>query len=300
MKHFLILFLATALCFSCKHDHSHGENGHTHSHDHSLTLKEVHAPEDNHDGHNHDGHDHDGHDHGGHDHSNESNSGKLVDNQSHKGHVKQNVISAEEKAQGWTSLFDGKSISEWRGFKEEMSAKWEINNGLLHFNPDGKGRGGDIISKQEFENFELSLEWKIEECGNSGIFFNIVESDQFDRTYHSGPEMQVLDNECHPDAKIKTHRAGDLYDMIETSIVNVKPAMQWNQVQIHSNNGHYMFYQNGEKVVEFTMHTPEWDAMIAKSKFKSLKGFGKAKRGHLGLQDHGNKVWFRNIKIRTI
>jgi len=210
------------------------------------------------------------------------------------------MISPGEKAKGWVSLFDGKTIKEWKGYRQGISPKWSVHDGTLHFNPDSKGDGGDIISVNQYENFELSLEWKIQECGNSGIFWNVVEDAKFERTYHSGPEMQVLDNKCHPDAKIITHRAGDLYDMIETSTVNVKPAMQWNQVMIHSKDSHYIFYQNGEKVVEFTMHTPEWDAMIAKSKFKDLDGFAKAKKGHLALQDHGDKVWFRNIKIREI
>lgn len=287
MKHLCLVLLSMVLFFSCKHDHTHGENG-EHSHSHSTETKQANSHEHGHDhaAHSHDGHNHDGHNHDSHNHSNTS--------------TVHNAITSAEKAAGWVSLFDGNSIKDWRGYKEDISAKWTVDNGMLHFNPDGEGRGGDIISTKQYENFELSLEWKIQECGNSGIFWNVVESDKFERTYHSGPEMQILDNKCHPDAKIRTHRAGDLYDMIETSQVNVKPAMQWNQIKIHSKDGHYMFYQNGAKVVEFTMHSPEWDAMIAKSKFKDLDGFGKAKRGHLALQDHGDKVWFRNIKIRSI
>jgi len=272
MRHFIIFILASLLMFSCKHDHS--SDGH--NHDSGTHAHDEHA------GHNHSGHDHSGHDHSGHDHDNA------------------NTLTSAERSSGWTSLFDGKSISEWRGYREGISSKWVVDNGTLHFNSDLEGKGGDIISTKTYEDFELSLEWKIEDCGNSGLFWNVVESDEFKRTYHSGPEMQILDNKCHPDAKIRTHRAGDLYDMIETSVVNVKPAMQWNQIQVSSKNGHYVFHQNGQKVVEFTMHTPEWDEMVAKSKFKDLKGFGKAKSGHLALQDHGNKVWFRNIKIREI
>lgn len=283
MRFLFTLILTIVLFSSCKHDHSHGENG-DHTHSHNSVTEQAHKNGHDHDGHNHA--DHDGHNHAGHDHD---------QNNSHH-----NIVSSAEKAKGWSSLFDGKSITAWRGYKEDISAKWVVENGTLHFNPEIKGDGGDIISTQEYENFEFSLEWKIADCGNSGIFWNIVESDKFERTYHSAPEMQVLDNKCHPDAKIVTHRAGDLYDLIETSTVNVKPAMQWNQVVIHSKDGHYIFYQNEEKVVEFTMHTPEWDAMIEKSKFKDLDGFGKAKKGHIGLQDHGDKVWFRNIKIRTI
>jgi len=306
MKHLSILLLSVILCFACKHDHAHGEKGHDHPH--------VQNAEQDHDGHNHNSHDHNSHDHSSHDHSSHDHSSHDHSSHDHSSHdhsdhdahnhseqgVQANIISPAEKAQGWVSLFDGKSISQWRGYKDDISSKWVIDNGMLHFNPEIKGKGGDIISIKQYENFELSLDWKIQDCGNSGIFWNVVESDKFERTYHSGPEMQILDNKCHPDAKIKTHRAGDLYDMIETSTVNVKPAMQWNESRILSKDGHYTFYQNGQKVVEFKMHTPEWDAMIAKSKFKDLDGFGKAKRGHIALQDHSDKVWFRNIRIREI
>ena len=284
MKYLFILSLASVLFLSCKHDHS--SKGHNHDGEH------AHAHDD-HSGHDHSSHDHSGHDHDGHDHGDH-------DGHNHNTTTRANSLTQEEVKNGWTSLFDGKSISEWRGYKEDISSKWVIDEGTLHFDSSMKGKGGDIISKKTYQDFELSLEWKIEDCGNSGLFWNVVESKEFERTYHSGPEMQILDNKCHPDAKIKTHRAGDLYDMIETSVVNVKPAMQWNHIQVSSKNGNYVFYQNGAKVVEFAMHTPEWDAMVAKSKFKDLAGFGKAKSGHLALQDHGNKVWFRNIKIREI
>ena len=290
MKYLFILSLASILVLSCKHDHS--SKGHSHD------GENAHA-QDDHSGHDHNGHDHDGHDHSGHDHDGHDHSGH--DHGNHDGQTATlNTLTAEEVSKGWTMLFDGKSISEWRGYKEDISSKWVIDNGTLHFDSAQKGKGGDIISKKKYGDFELSLEWKIEDCGNSGLFWNVVESEKYDRTYKSGPEMQILDNKCHPDAKIITHRAGDLYDMIESSVENVKPAMQWNHIQVRSKNAKYEFYQNGAKVVEFTMHTPEWDAMVAKSKFKDLEGFGKAKSGHLALQDHGNKVWFRNIKIREI
>jgi len=308
MKHLCLVILSIVLCFSCKHDHTHGENG-DHSHSHATESKQAHSHHDGHDhaghNHNHDGynHNHDGHNHNhdGHSHDSHNHEGHNHNGHNHSASSNiHNVITPEEKAEGWVSLFDGNSIRDWRGYKEDISPKWVVDNGTLHFNPDGEGRGGDIISTKQYENFVLSLDWKIEECGNSGVFWNVVESDEFERTYHTGPEMQILDNKCHPDAKIRTHRAGDLYDMIETSQVNVKPAMQWNQITIKSKDGHYLFYQNGVKVVDFNMHTPEWDAMIEKSKFKDLDGFGKAKKGHLALQDHGDKVWFRNIKIRSI
>jgi len=214
--------------------------------------------------------------------------------------VDQNSLSAEEKSNGWSLLFNGHDLNQWKGYLNDKSNKWSADNNTIYFNPDAKGEGGDIISVKEYENFELTLDWKISECGNSGLFWNVVEDPIYERTFHTGPELQILDNTCHPDAKIKTHKAGDLYDLIETSSMTVKPAMQWNTIRIHSKDGDYTFYQNGVKVVQFNMHTPEWDNMVANSKFKKWKAFGKARKGHIALQDHGDKVWFRNIKIREI
>ncbi len=200
----------------------------------------------------------------------------------------------------WIVLFDGKSFDGWHSYnKGTVGPAWQIADGAMYLDKS-KGEGGDLITDEEYENFEFTLEWKISDCGNSGIFFNVVESDQYQTPYLTGPELQVLDNKCHPDAKIDTHRAGDLYDMIETSVNNVKPAGEWNSIRIRSDNGKMTFSQNDEVVVQFTMHNDEWRKMVANSKFKTMPGFGKASKGRLGLQDHGDMVWFRNIKIKSI
>jgi hypothetical protein len=202
--------------------------------------------------------------------------------------------------EGFVSLFDGTSISGWRNFNSnEVGKAWKIDNGAIMLDPSSGEKGGDLITNDEYENFELSLEWKIDSCGNSGILFNVVEDKKYKEVWETGPEMQVLDNTCHPDAKITKHRAGDLYDLISCSIETVKPAGEWNEVRIISKNASYQFFLNGTNVVNFTMHTPEWDKMIASSKFKDMPAFAKAGKGHIALQDHGNKVWFRNIKIKT-
>ena len=209
---------------------------------------------------------------------------------------------------GWIALFDGKTTNGWRNYgKKSIGKSWVVKDGNLTLSvvtsSNGKTRakdGGDIITTQEFENFELSLEWKISACGNSGIMFGVSESDLYKKTYHTGPEMQVLDNSCHPDAKIHTHRAGDLYDMIACSSEVVRPAGEWNHAKISINDGHTIFTLNDEKVVEFTMFGDEWEEMIANSKFKDMPGFGKFRKGHIALQDHDDEVSFRNIKIRIL
>lgn len=214
-----------------------------------------------------------------------------------------NTLSKKEQKDGWKLLFDGKTTSGWRKFNEQsIGSGWKVQDGALFLDKSVTVREerGDIISQDQFENFELTLDWKIDSCGNSGVMFNVVEDPKHKYVWLTGPEMQVLDNTCHPDAKIEKHRAGDLYDLIKSNIETVKPAGQWNTAKIISNKGKYEFWLNDNKAVEFTMHTPDWDALVAGSKFKSMTDFGKASKGHISLQDHGDNVWFKNIKIREL
>jgi len=219
-----------------------------------------------------------------------------------------NTLTPSEQSSGWKLLFDGKTTTGWHNFnKTTVGASWKIADEAIMLDavkgPDGSWQakdGGDIVTQDEYENFELHLEWKISPCGNSGIIYNVVESLDHDYVWQTGPEMQVLDNTCHPDARFVTHRAGDLYDMIECKYVTVKPAGEWNKVRIIKNNGHVEHWQNGVKVVAYEMNTDQWKEMISKSKFKDMQGFGLASKGKIALQDHGNNVWFRNIKIKVL
>jgi cytochrome c len=205
-------------------------------------------------------------------------------------------------------LFDGKTTAGWHNFnKTTIGSSWKISDNAIMLDavksPDGNWQakdGGDIVCQDEYENFELNLEWKISPCGNSGIIYDVVESKDYDYVWQTGPEMQVLDNNCHPDSRFVTHRAGDLYDMIECKYVTVKPPGEWNKVRIIKNNGHVEHWLNGVKVVEFEMYNDHWTDMISKSKFKDMKGFGLAEKGKIALQDHGNTVWYKNIKIKTL
>ncbi len=170
--------------------------------------------------------------------------------------INNTLTKAEEKA-GWQLLFDGKSMEHFRGFrKESVPASWQVEDGAIALT--GKG-GGDIITKNQYENYELSLDWKIAEGGNSGVIYNVSEEPQYAKTYNTGPEMQVLDDERHPDAtkgKNGNHRAGSLYDLIPPSTPAVHPAGAWNTARLVVNKGHVEHWLNGKKVVEYQLGEP--------------------------------------------
>lgn len=206
----------------------------------------------------------------------------------------------------WISLFDGQTFNGWSKYGGgEVGKAWKIENGEFYLDATNKdnwedGDGGDIVTNEEFENFHFKTEWKISPNGNSGIIFLVHESPEFSNTYHTGPEMQVLDNNGHPDAKIISHRAGDLYDLIVSSQETVKPVGEWNQAEIIINQGKLDLILNGVTVVSTTLWTPEWDALVAGSKFKDMPGFAKYKKGKIALQDHGDVVHYRNVMIKKL
>lgn len=217
------------------------------------------------------------------------------------------LLTPEEVKDGWVSLFDGQTTKGWHKYGgAPVGSAWKVEDGMLRLDASQQENwqikdGGDIVTDEEFENFHLKLDWKIDTCGNSGVIFYIHEDTaKYQWPWMTGPEMQVLDNSCHPDAKIVKHRAGDLYDLITSAPETVKPALEWNTAEIKAQNGTLEFYLNGAKVVTTTMWDEGWKKMLAGSKFKDMKDFGTYKKGHIGLQDHGNNVWFKNIKIKKL
>lgn len=217
-----------------------------------------------------------------------------------------NQLTKKEKKAGWQLLFDGKSFDGWRKCNStEMAANWEISEGAMKVKrgeKTGHGQGGDILfGKEKYSNFELSIDWKIEKEGNSGIFYYVVE-EEGKPIYNAAPEIQVLDNWNASDNKLTNHLAGSLYDILPALPQNAKPAGEWNTIVVRVKDGKVTHTQNGVKVVEYTLWTPEWYEMVAKSKFKDWPGFkeGPAKEGYIGLQDHGYDCWFKNIKIRKL
>lgn len=216
-----------------------------------------------------------------------------------------NTLTSQEKAQGWQLLFDGSSTDHWRGYNTDRfpDEVWVVENGELVFSPrEGVSGGKDIITKEKYRDFEFKVEWLIEEGGNSGIFHHVLEQPGV-AIYWSGPEVQILDNENHPDAEQGDNgnrKAGSLYDLIPADPQNTNPYGKWNSVKIVSKGPHVEYWQNGEKVVEFERWTAEWFEMLRNSKFQPHPSFGAVPRGHIGLQDHGDLVKFRNLKIRHL
>ena len=209
----------------------------------------------------------------------------------------------------WISLFDGSNYDKWRGYlSEDVYPEWTIEEGAMVFNDEnnktGNGSGKNIITKDTYTDFILSLEWKIAEGGNGGIFWSVFEDPKFSEAYQTGPEIQVLDNVKHPDSFVPggTHKAGSLYDLIACSPDLINPAGEWNLcvVEINHKTNQGKVSMNGKEALTFPLQGEAWDAMINNSKFKGWEGFGTHHTGHIGLQDHGFKVSFRNIKIKTL
>ncbi len=213
------------------------------------------------------------------------------------------VTTTANAQKGFKPLFDGKTTAGWHTYnKTNVGSAWEVVDGTLHMNPEKKGKdgGGDLVTNAEYGNFHLKLEWKVAPKANSGIIFFINESPKYSQTYLTGPEMQVLDNDGHADGKITKHRAGDLYDMVKSASEPVKPVGEWNKAEIISKNGNLTFILNGVKIVKTTLWDDNWKALIAGSKFAKWEGFGTFKTGKIGLQDHGDSVWYRNIMIKEL
>jgi cytochrome c len=208
-----------------------------------------------------------------------------------------NTLTAEEQAAGWQLLFDGVSTKGWRNYgQRSIDGRWRAVNGELMLSAAG---GGDIITDRAFENFELEFEWKISPGGNSGLFYMVQEGD-FEAIWHTGPEMQILDDDGHADGRIPSHRAGSHYDLQTPKYTVTKPVGEFNHARLLVSEGHVEHWLNGRRLAEYQHGSPEWQAMVKASKFAELPAYARTRRGHLGLQDHGDQVWFRNLKIRPL
>ena len=226
-----------------------------------------------------------------------------------------NVLTSEEKAQGWVLLFEGKTLSGWRGLgRDQVPEKhWVVEDGAIKKVPsrnvplqaDGQPlEGGDLMTSAVFEDFELAFDWKISPGGNSGVKYNVSEEMSVAQAPNHaalGFEYQVLDDDLHPDAKNGSNRtAAALYDLVGPEKRRLRPVGEFNSARIVFRGGHGEHWLNGVKVLEYDLGTPRMNGLLAKSKYKDIPHFADKRRGHIVLQDHTDAVWFRNLKIRIL
>jgi hypothetical protein len=230
-----------------------------------------------------------------------------------------NFDQAPKDKNGYVTIFDGKSFNGWRGYlKDKVPGRWVVEDGAIKFNGSGGGEaqqkdGGDIIFEKKFKNFRLEFEWKVAKGSNSGVFF-LAREIIGEPIYTSSPEFQILDNVNHPDAHATENgnrQSASLYDMIPADPQNSKPFGEWNTSAIEVYKGSVFHFQNGKKVVEYHLWTPQWTELINAGKFKKGGGFklafdllnnlgGDNHEGYIGFQDHGDDVWYKNIKIKVL
>lgn len=205
-------------------------------------------------------------------------------------------------ADAWVDLFDGETLAGWRGYgRADVPAGWRVEDGAIRFVP-GTGDGGDLVAEGTWGDFELEIDWRIAPCGNSGIFYRGQERPG-GPVYQTAPEYQVLDDACHPDGQYPSHRTGAIYDLYVPTEVAARPAGEWNRTRIVARGSHVEHWLNGQQVAEAEMGSPDWDARVAASKFRNadaFPGFGTYREGVVAVQDHGDEVWYRNVRLRPL
>jgi hypothetical protein len=210
-----------------------------------------------------------------------------------------NILSENEKKEGWQLLFNGKNLDGWRTFQGKEITGWKVIDGVLNNSGIGSDHGGDIITKVKYQNFELSLEWKISPQSNSGIFYHVNEKIGT-AIYESGPEYQLIDDKGWPDKLRDDQHSGANYGMHAPKNAVVKDVNEWNQTRIVVEGAHVQHYLNGVKVVDYQLWDNDWNALKEKGKWNDYPYYGMARKGPIGLQDHGGLAQFRNIKIKVI
>lgn len=209
--------------------------------------------------------------------------------------VKDSMPATSSRTGEWRSLFDGTSLAGWHVYRQTGApTNWRAVDGTIERVADG----GDLVTDEEFADFELALDWKISPGGNSGILYRVA--DTAEETYETGPEMQILDDSGHPDGKSTLTSAGSNFGLYPAPRGVVKPVGEWNSIRLVVKGNHVEHWMNGVKVVDYELHSPEWNAKVAASKFRQWPGYGQSSSGRIGLQQHGYPVSFRNIRIKVL
>ena len=212
---------------------------------------------------------------------------------------KDNYLDKDEQRKGWKLLFDGKDLKGWRTYQNKPADTWRAEDGTLHcIGKDKSTKRGNLITTEQYENFELNVDWKLTPYGNSGILYMVTE--QYKEPYLSGPEYQIIDDLHFPEKIEDWQKTGANYAMDPAPTAQPSPVGEWNHAKIIVNKGHVEHWLNGKKIVDYELWTDDWKKKKAAGKWKDAPGYGASKRGHIALQDHGSEAWFRNIKIREI
>ncbi|MBS1488241.1 MAG: DUF1080 domain-containing protein [Bacteroidetes bacterium] len=215
-----------------------------------------------------------------------------------------NALTDAQRQEGWKLLFDGQSLQGWQIFKNRKNNTWEAKDGMLHCKPlnekvkgDGDERS-DLMTTEEFQNFEFACEWKISPEGNSGIIYRVTE--EFEQPFYSGPEYQLIDDQGYKPKQEPVHLTGANYDMQAPDALLAKPIGEWNLSRIVVNGKQVEHWLNGQKVVAYELGSADWKKRKEASKWKDAKGYGMATKGHIDLQDHGHEIWFRNVMVKAL
>ena len=212
-----------------------------------------------------------------------------------------NQLSEKQVADGWKVLFNGQSLEGWRPFKNEPCTSWEVSDGTLHCLPSTDSvelKHNDILTVDQYQNFELVFDWKISEMGNSGVMFRVTED--YNVPYATGPEYQVLDDEGYPGDVKDVEKSGGNFAMHAPASKKARQPGEWNTAKIIVDGNHVEHWLNGSKVVDYELGSDDWSHRVNGSKWKDFPGYGLATTGHIDLQDHGHEVWFRNIFIKSL
>jgi hypothetical protein len=215
--------------------------------------------------------------------------------------AKDNTLTPSEIKTGWKLLFDGKSLNGWRAYQNKASNSWSVKEGILYCkgsSTDKSDMRADMITDKQYENFDLSVDWKISPQGNSGILYMVTED--FKAAYLSGPEYQIIDDLNFPQKLEDWQKTGANYAMDPAPTAAPNPVGQWNTTRIVVDKGHVQHWLNGKKLLDFRMWTDEWKKKKTEGKWKDAPGYGISKKGHIALQDHGSEAWFKNIKIKEL
>lgn len=209
------------------------------------------------------------------------------------------AVETTQADEGWILLFDGKTMDGWRTFRNAENDSWEVVDGTLHCKPaEAASKRADLMTVDQYDNFELSFEWKIAPKSNSGVIFRVTED--YDQPFLTGPEYQVIDDGGYEGESKPENLSGGNYDMHPPINKRLNPAGEWNTSKIVANGNHVEHWLNGDKILEYEIGSEDWNTRKANSKWKDVEGYAVPKRGHIDLQDHGGEVWYRNIMIRAL